>query len=430
MLVPSVVLEVFERGDVAATARVPLGLEERVVGTSDDVDIVLTDTRVSRRHASLRLTEKGLLVVDLQSKNGTTIDGVRIQSAYAPIDATLHVGETRLVPRSAASTEIALSLDAHFGAALGNSIPMRGLFARLTRLAATNETVLLLGESGTGKELLAHAVHLHSARREGPFVVVDCGSISAGVFESELFGHERGAFTGADRARPGLLEQASGGTIFLDEIGELPLDLQTRLLRALEQRAVRRVGGKSFVDLDVRVVAATHRDLGAMVRQGTFRSDLYYRLAVAVERVPPLRERSEDVAMLTENFLAKLSPPLRLEDLPPGTLAMLKGHTFPGNVRELFNVLRRLSAFPEDARAALAEPGLQGAKSGFDLRLDLDWRQARELALDTFEERYLRTQLEAHQGNVSRMAQTIGVSRQFLYRLLERHGIGARSTDP
>lgn len=427
--VPSVLLEIVEPG-MPAKPGVAIGLEERVIGTGADADIVLSDSHASRRHASFRLTEQGLLVVDLRSKNGTTIDGVRVQSAYAPLEAVVRIGKTRLIPRSSTTQDVPLSLDTHFGAARGNSIPMRALFARLAKVAKSDETVLLLGESGTGKELLARGIHEHSARKDGPFVVVDAGAIPAALAESELFGHERGAFTGADASRAGLFEQADGGTIFLDEIGELPLDVQTRLLRAIEQRAVRRVGGKEFVHVDVRVVAATHRDLGAMVREGTFRADLYHRLAVAIERVPSLRERPEDIEMLSETFLASLRPPLSLDDLPRGSRSMLLAHSFPGNVRELFNVLRRLAVFPEDWGSAFEGTTVRGAPTAFDLRLDLGWREARERAVDTFEERYLRAQLDACGGNVTQAATAIGVSRQFLYRLLERHGLDSRSKSP
>lgn len=427
--VPFVRLEVVEPG-APPKPEITLNLEERVVGTAPDADIVLSDSHASRHHASLRLTEQGLLVVDHRSKNGTTIDGVRIQSAYAPLDAVIRVGKTRLIPRSSATHDVPLSLDTHFGGALGHGVPMRALFARLAKIAKSDETVVLLGESGTGKELLARGIHEHSARKDQPFVVVDCGAIPASLAESELFGHERGAFTGADAARAGLFEQADGGTIFLDEIGELPLDVQTRLLRALEQRAVRRVGGQSWKSVDVRVVAATHRDLGAMVRQGTFRADLYHRLAVAIERVPSLRERPEDIDLLSEKFLSSLRPPLSLDDLPRGTRSMLRAHSFPGNVRELFNVLRRLAVFPETAMAAFDEAAVRGSPTAFDLRLDLGWREARALAVDTFEMRYLRAQLDAHGGNVAQAASSIGVSRQFLYRLLERHGLDSGAKNP
>ncbi len=234
---------------------------------------------------------------------------------------------------------------------------MRALFARLERTAATQETILLLGESGTGKELLARGIHDQSSRKDGPFVVFDCSAVAPTLLEAELFGFVKGSFTGAHASRAGLLEQANGGTLFIDEIGELPLELQPKLLRALEARQTRRIGGAGHVQFDARIVAATHRDLAAKIASREFREDLYYRLAVVEVLVPPLRERKVDIPLLVERFLAAHVPPHSLDDLPPNALSMLESHHWPGNVRELRNAAARLVLFPNNVEEAFSRAG-------------------------------------------------------------------------
>jgi transcriptional regulator with PAS, ATPase and Fis domain len=302
---------------------------------------------------------------------------------------------------------------------------MRALFARLESAAATDETVLLLGESGTGKELLARAIHDASARKDGPFVVFDCSAVAPTLVEAELFGVVRGAFTGADRDREGILEQAGGGTLFLDEVGELPLDLQPKLLRVLEARQFRRVGANTWRPFQARVVAATHRDVAARVKTGEFRQDLYYRLAVLAARVPPIRERLGDIELLVERFLAERRPPLTVHDLPPHGLAMLLAHDWPGNVRELRNALTRMVVF-QDASAGLDPLAGEGTA---DPLIRLPLREARQQVIERFEQTYLAAQLRVHRGNVSRAAEAVGVSRQFLHRLIERHGLKGDESD-
>lgn len=311
---------------------------------------------------------------------------------------------------------------------MGRSEVMRALFAKLARAAATHETILLLGESGTGKEILAEAIHAASPRRRGPFVVLDCGAASPSLLEAELFGHVRGAFTGALQDRTGLMEQASGGTLFIDELGELPIDLQPKLLRAMESRRVRRVGASTYRDVDVRIVAATHRDLRARVLEGAFREDLYYRLAVIVARIPPLRERREDIGVLVERFLAAQSPPRRLEELPAGTLALLEAHSWPGNVRELRNTVTRLSVFPELAREAITPPLHAAGEVELGAVLGLSLRDAREAIVERFERGYVTAKL-AEAGGVVKAAAAMGVSRQLLHRLMTRYGLDAARRD-
>ncbi|XXV01644.1 sigma 54-interacting transcriptional regulator [Sorangium sp. So ce1153] len=326
----------------------PLELRPLVIGAGADCDLVLTDPRASRRHCEVRMTERGVLLRDLGSKNGTLVRDVRILEAFLPPGVPATVGGSELVVGAAGPPSVLpLSAADAFGDAVGRSLTMRVLFAKLERAAPTDETLLLLGESGTGKEVLARAIHARSRRKDGPFVVVDCGAVAPSLVESELFGHARGAFTGAAAARPGLLEQASGGTLFIDEIGELPLDLQPKLLRAIEGRQIRRLGSNEWVPFDARIVAATHRNLRAKAQDGSFRADLYFRLSVVEVHVPALRERKDDIPLLVERFLAAREPPRALADLPTGALPLLESHDWPGNVRELRNTVARLVLFPE-----------------------------------------------------------------------------------
>ena len=407
-----------------ARAEVALGLGPVLIGSDAECDLTTDDPRVSRRHAMIVHTPKGVLLRDLDSKNGTFIDRVRIGAAYIDSRSDVTLGSTKLrMEVAAAKQTLALSRGQNFGAAIGASLQMRALFALLQRAATTHETVLLLGESGTGKELLARAIHDASPRAAGPFAVFDCSAVVPTLVEAELFGYVKGAFTGANNNTPGLFEQARGGTVFIDELGELPLDLQPKLLRALESRHIRRVGGGDWTPIDVRIIAATHRDLRARVATGTFRMDLYYRLAVVEGAVPPLRERPEDIELLVEHFLASQVPPRTLADLPPNTLAMLRNHQWPGNVRELRNTITRLMLFPErpgfDAMpTATAQPAAHQPSV-----MHLPLREARDLVVEQFEQQYLTSRLAEHNGNVSRAAEAMGVSRQFLHRLLERHGI-------
>ncbi len=429
--VPS--LEISAVAPSGATLLVPLGMDPVVVGTSLECEIVVDDAHVSRKHCELALGDAGVTLRDLGSKNGTFVGDVQVREALLRPGNVVRVGQWHITLRVVgAPREMALSGSARFGEALGGTLVMRALFARLEVAARTDETVLLVGESGTGKELLARAIHDASARRERPFVVFDCSAVAPTLVESELFGFVKGAFTGADRERAGIFEQANGGTLFLDEVGELPLDLQPKLLRALEARQFRRVGGNAWQAFDARIVAATHRDLAARMKSGEFRQDLYYRLAVLEARSPPLRERRDDIELLVERFLAAHTPPLTIHDLPPASLAMLRAHDWPGNVRELKNTLARLVVFqdlgpstldaPMGASGSTRPPG-RATAAGHDPLLQLPLREARQQIIERFEQTYVAAQLKAHGGNVTRAAEAVGVSRQFLHRLMERYRI-------
>ncbi len=418
--VPSIEVFVEPPGEAAFSVR--LGVHALTVGSHPDCHVVIRDPGVSRQHCEIKFGATGVDILDLDSKNGCFLGSVAVRQATLPVGATVVVGGTRLTIRSTGNaTTVAVSKAARFGAAIGASTVMRALFSRLEQAAATDETILLTGESGTGKELLARAVHERSPRRDGPFVVVDCSAIVPSLIASELFGHRRGAFTGAERDHEGAFEHAHGGTVFLDELGELPLELQPKLLRAIEMRSVQPVGSRHHVPFNARIVAATHRDLQSLVSDGHFRQDLYYRLAVLEFEVPPLRQRKDDIPLLVERFLAAMTPPKRLNDFDPNVMAMLRAHSFPGNVRELRNVVARLALFPDAPDQALG-----GRASPTPALTELPWREARGAAIASFERRYLEARLAEHLQNVSRTAESIGVTRQFLHRLLDKHGLSPR----
>jgi transcriptional regulator with PAS, ATPase and Fis domain len=398
-----------------------LGMKPLTIGSAPECDLVIVDPQVSRHHCRLTLGENGIEIVDLGSKNGTFVRDIAVEKARVVAGVPITIGATRLtVTVEGAPTVVPLSLAASFGTAIGGSLSMRAVFAQLERAAPTEATVLLLGETGTGKELLARAIHDQSPRRDGPFEVLDCAGVTASLLEGELFGWVRGAFTGAVGARDGVLLAAHGGTLFIDELGELPLELQPKLLRALESRQVKQLGDNEWRSFDARVVCATHRDLRAAVAEGSFREDLFYRVAMLEVTVPPLRERKQDIALMVERFLAELEPPRSIDDLPPGAMGLLLAHDWPGNVRELWNTVARLSLFPdlEGELGAGGEPAPAAATIG---RLPL--REARTMVVEYFERQYVASKLREHAGNVSRAAEAMGVSRQFLHRLMDRYGI-------
>jgi DNA-binding NtrC family response regulator len=392
------------------------------VGSHDLNQLVIADPTVSRFHCEVRLEKEGAVVRDLSSRNGTIVDGVAVREAYLRGGSLLRLGRTMVrFDFSTESNPLPVSERTSFGPLVGNSIPMRAVFALLERAATSDATVLLEGETGTGKGAAAEALHLASARAGKPLVVVDCGAIAANLLESELFGHQKGAFTGAAGGRVGLLEEANGGTIFLDEIGEMPLDLQPKLLRALESREIRPVGANNTIPLDVRVVAATNRDLRAEVNAGRFRPDLFYRLAVVRIVMPPLRQRSEDLGLLMERLLDSLgvAEEQRVPLRTPEFQAALQHSTWSGNIRELRNFLERCvvleRALPVGETSSVPVEGQVDSSMPFS--------EARRRALDAFERRYLQGLLQAHQGKVSQAALSAGIDRVYLYRLLRRHGI-------
>lgn len=400
------------------------------IGTSPENDLVLTDDTVSRRHAELQPTPLGMRVRDVESTNGILMGGVRIKDAFVPGDFQIAVGETWLAVNWLAETvDREQAVTDRFGDVLGKAPRMRELFADLERIAPSEVTLLLEGETGTGKDLIAESLHAASQRRSGPFVVFDCGAVAPTMVESELFGHERGAFTGAHATHVGVFEQADGGTLFIDEIGELPLELQPKLLRALEKREIRRVGGRQTIGVDVRIIAATNRNLRVEVRENRFRQDLYFRIAAAHVAVPPLRDRMEDLELLVEYFLGMENPPRALSDVPVHVWEMFRNHRWPGNVRELRNAVQRLTVTPDrplhDVHAyATTTPArsIEGLWQRDGQAVPL--RVARREAGDDFERAYLEFVLTKSGGNVTRAAAIAEVSRQMMQKLMRKHGMG------
>jgi transcriptional regulator with GAF, ATPase, and Fis domain len=387
--------------------------DELSIGTADGNDLKLTDKTVSRHHCAVHADERGLLLVDLGSRNGTFVNDVEVVSGYVRDGARVRLGESTVQLQVLdADLEQPLASGDRLGPLLGASAAMRRLYPLVEQCAASNATVLIVGETGTGKELIADAIHAHSPRRDRPFVVIDCSALSHDLAESELFGHERGAFTGADVDRIGAFESCAGGTIFLDEIGELPITLQPLLLRVLEARTIRRVGSNEQRPVDVRVVAASHGDLRMLVNAKRFRPDLYYRLNVLRIAVPPLRERHGDVELLAAEFWRTFRPEVAP---PPALLAHLATQSWPGNVRELRNAVER---------AALIgwKPEPIGAQE------TLSYQQAKERAVWEWERGWVERLLATHAGNLSRAARATRMGRSHLRELARRHGIMTRGT--
>lgn len=405
------------------------------LGTSEKNEVRLADDTVSRVHAEIVRTSHGVLLRDLDSTNGTFVGPIRVREVYLPSEQRFRVGRTELTFHSLDQVvDIVPSEEEHLEDLVGRSVAMRAVFAVIDRVAPTDLTVLVTGETGTGKELVSRALHARSPRADGPLEVFDCGAVARSLVEAELFGHVRGAFTGAVRDRPGVFERAHRGTVFLDELGELPLAVQAALLRVLEQREVRRVGGREVRPVDVRVVAATNRDLREEVEAGRFREDLYYRLAVVELELPPLRDRLEDLPLLARHLLRTVGFPHDVQNLDPDVLEALKAWRWPGNVRELRNILMRaipfatgptlgLESLPDALREA---PGPEVIPEGDDLALpgpDLAFHEAKDQLLEAFERNYLVGLMERAEGNVSRAARIAGIDRKTVARLLKRHGV-------
>jgi transcriptional regulator with PAS, ATPase and Fis domain len=391
------------------------------IGSHESNSLVIDDQHVSRFHCEIRQTPEGFLIKDLESTNGTLIEGIAVKEGILRSGVTLSLGKTRLkFMTDDAEVEIPASERTNFGDAVGKSAKMREIFGVLERIAPTDLTVTLVGETGTGKDVIARSIHKASPRAKKPFVVFDCGAVAPNLIESELFGHEKGAFTGAVAERAGAFERADGGTLFLDEMGELALELQPKLLRAIEHRAVRRVGGNDELEVDVRLIAATNKNLEADVRQGKFREDLYFRLSVVTLEIPSLRQRRDDMAELAQAILLQLGyaeVQVALE-----TMHVLESYDWPGNVRELRNVMESAAAVCEGTtleprhllffkpRTKQREPSMQA--------LPLAGK-----TLESIEKAAIQQTLEKFAGNKTQAARTLGIAPSTLYEKIKKYSL-------
>jgi two-component system response regulator GlrR len=413
-----------------ASRTVVIGNDPVLLGSADTCAVPIDDPHVSRQHAEICRTPEGIVLRDLGSRNGTLVGNVAVKEAVLTSGLEIKIGTTTLrfemggeagrlghLAHDPVRDEELAEAPTRFGAAIGTSPPLRRVFALLGRLAPTDLTIMLIGETGTGKDVLARAVHENSARAQGPFGIFDCGAVAPNLIESELFGHVKGAFTGAVAERQGAFERANGGTLFLDEIGELPLDLQPKLLRVLEQRHLRRVGGGEDRPVDARIIAATNRDLETQVREGAFRQDLFFRLSMAVLHVPPLRERAEDLPLLIDHFIAETG---RSMTVAPETLELLRRYEWPGNVRELKNAVtaavtiadgdvlapRHLIFFrPQKRRPSIPKFLLAGQ------------------SLEALEKAAIGQTLRQFDGNRTKAARALGIAASTLYEKIKKYDL-------
>jgi transcriptional regulator with GAF, ATPase, and Fis domain len=422
------VLEVIEGADRGASVKVDPSKPSRVlIGSSPVCDLKLSDGRVSRRHAALELSAGLLRLTDLGSTNGTTVQGLSIADVFLNGGEVIRVGDTALsVRRTVAEQEAKVSTSMRFGKLIGGSFEMRRLYSLCERLAASNVPLVIEGETGTGKEVLAEALHECGPRASRPFVVFDCTAVAANLAESALFGHERGAFTGAMAPRKGVFELAESGTLLIDEIGDLELPLQAKLLRAIERGEVQRVGANRWLRTDVRVLAATRRNLDEEVHAGRFRDDLFFRLAVARIELPPLRKRTGDIGLLARHFWRVFGG---IDSPPDQFIQRLESYDWPGNVRELHNaVVRRLSLGELDRVDVVGE--MSGARS-LDpkqttdtieriLASELPFPRARDEVVSDFERRYVERVLARYDGNVTRAAAASGIALRYFQVIRSR----------
>jgi DNA-binding NtrC family response regulator len=408
------------------------------VGAHPQNDLVLVEDRTaSRHHFEIQYTERGYLLVDLNSTNGTFLDGRRIERAYLSPGSQIRAGSS-VVTFSPIDEEVTIEpdRDGELGGMIGQSMKMRQIFGLIKRIAPMDVSVIIQGETGTGKELVARAIHELSGRKKGPLVVLDCGAIPPNLIESELFGHEKGSFTGAVTSRPGAFERAQGGTIFLDELGELRLDLQPKLLRVLENREVRRVGGNDVIEVDCRVIAATNRDLVKEIAAGNFREDLYFRLSVIHIHLPPLRQRRDDIPHILKRALAEPELVERhgRKRFSPEALSMLMAYAWPGNVRELMNVLSHVLTFSEGEEILPTHlpPRVRGQDRTGPLPFNehLSFKDAKEQLLENFEREYVTSVLARCEGNLSRAARESGLHRKSIERLVKKYQLDAKGMKP
>ncbi len=418
--------------------KIPLNKNLIKIGKRESNDLVVSDKTVSRNHMEIEYSSDSFLLRDLGSTNGTYLNGSKVKEAYLSPGDIIKVGNTTLeFVAFDEKIKIEPSDREQYGEMVGKSRKMRQIFSILEKISPTHATVIIEGETGTGKDLVARAIHENSLRKDKPFVVFDCSAVAPNLIESELFGHEKGSFTGAVKARRGAFEAANGGTIFLDEIGELTSELQPKLLRALEQREVKRVGSNVPIKIDVRVVCATNRNLRKEIEEGRFREDLYYRLSVVKVMLPSLRDRPDDIPPLVEHFLMKSAynknedGSLKVTRVEDDALKMLSRYGWPGNIRELANVMERVSSFVEGD--SMGKPQLdfifaemshgEERTERMDVDTDIPFKDAKQHIVEQFEKEYLAELLQRHNHNLSKAAREAEIDRKHLRNLLKKYGI-------
>lgn len=401
------------------------------VGTRKENEIALKDETMSREHFSIRQHKEGYSLHDEGSLNGVFINGIRVKEAFLTSGSVIRAGKTEMKFLPMDETfEVVPSKKTRFVDLIGGSTAMRKIYTIIEKVAPSDVTVIIEGESGTGKELIAAAIHAKSKRNKKDFIVFDCSAVAENLIESELFGHEKGSFTGATGLRHGAFELADKGTIFLDEIGELNIEMQPKLLRVLESRTIRRVGGDRPIPVDVRVVAATNRNLENEVKKGNFREDLFYRLNVVPIYLPPLRKRKEDIPAIVDHFIKthnEQNPERAAEGISSSAMELLLSYEWPGNVRELRNTISRALSFmessqimPDDIPERIRIPV---AKAELDIRDDLGFKDAKEAWIASFEKQYLAEVLQRNSYNISAAAKEAGIDRKSVQRLIKKYGL-------
>lgn len=421
--------------------KIMLNKNVMTVGKRETNDLILADKTVSRTHMEIKYEQDSFLLRDLDSTNGTFINGTRVKEAYLAPGDRIKVGNTILeFVAYDEKVRIEPSSQNSFGMLVGKSTKMRQIFSILEKISPTHATVIVEGDTGTGKELVAHAIHENSQRKGKPFAVFDCSAVAPNLIESELFGHERGSFTGAVKSRRGAFEEANGGTIFLDEIGELTTDLQPKLLRALEQREIKRVGSSTPVKIDVRVICATNKNLRKEIEEGRFREDLYYRLSVVKISLPSLKERPEDIPPLVERLLTtakynrKPDGEIKVTKVDDDALKLLARYEWPGNVRELNNVIERACSFVDGN--TISKPQLDfifaelshGEERTERMRVEADvpFKDAKQKIVESFEKEYLVDILKRNNHNLSKASREAKIDRKHLRNLLKKYGIPSK----
>jgi DNA-binding NtrC family response regulator len=440
--------------------------EEIRIGSMEDNDVVLPDDTVSRYHCRIVQDDTSYILIDHASTNGTFINKVRVREAFLKPGCTVGIGQSQLKFNAREEeVEIVPSRADRCGGLIGGNAKMRQIYSIIEKIAPTATTVVIDGETGTGKEVVAQSIHSLSPRSRNELVVFDCGAVPPNLIESELFGHEKGSFTGAVMSREGLFEMADGGTLFLDELGELPIDLQPKLLRALEQREVRRVGATKAQKVDVRIIAATNRNLEDEVRAGRFRQDLFYRLSVVRLHLPALRDRTDDIPVLVQHFLDtgtynRAGTNLRVRGVSRDAMVALQHYPWPGNVRELVNVVERAVSFcdhevieasdlpdyirntktapprghdaPRRAQSVPAAASLaaQPPPTPDELLSEgVTFKDAKERWVATFERDYILQMLRRNTGNISHAARHADIDRKYFRKLMKKYDIEAAGVD-